>query len=441
MGTSQKETTEENGKAVVSIPKTSDVASTSVQRSLQEQLLNTHLRAQHDETKKTYAFWETQPVAQFTEDTSTSQTLQEGPIDAPKTIADVRQEPYNLPAGFEWSTCDVNDEKTVAEVYQLLTMNYVEDDDNMFRFKYSQQFLKWALQPPGWQEDWVLGVRVSASGKLVAFITGVPAKMRACEATVSMVEINFLCVHKKLRQKRLAPVLIKEITRRVNLRGIWQAAYTAGVVLPKPVATAQYWHRSLNPKKLISVGFSRLAPRMTLARTLKLYKLPEQTQTPGLRPLKAEDAPQVAELLRVYLAKFQLAPEFTEEEIRHYLVPQDGVIDAYVVADEGGKLTDLMSYYTLPSTIIGNAQYDTLKAAFMYYTVAAKTPLLQLMQDLLVLAHQKGHDVFNALDIFENEKFLKELKFGIGDGRLRYYLYNWRLKEELKAAQIGLVLL
>lgn len=47
----------------------------------------------------------------------------------------------------------------------------------------------------------------------------------------------------------------------MNLRGIWQAAYTAGVVLPKPVATAQYWHRSLNPKKLISVGFSRLAVR------------------------------------------------------------------------------------------------------------------------------------------------------------------------------------
>ena len=34
-----------------------------------------------------------------------------------------------------------------------------------------------------------------------------------------MVEINFLCVHKKLRSKRLAPVLIREITRRVNLKG------------------------------------------------------------------------------------------------------------------------------------------------------------------------------------------------------------------------------
>jgi glycylpeptide N-tetradecanoyltransferase len=50
-----------------------------------------------------------------------------------------------------------------------------------------------------------------------------------------MVEINFLCVHKKLRSKRLAPVLIKEITRRVNLTGIFQAVYTAGVILPSLV--------------------------------------------------------------------------------------------------------------------------------------------------------------------------------------------------------------
>ena len=46
----------------------------------------------------------------------------------------------------------------------------------------------------------------------------------------------------------------QEITRRVNLNDIWQASYTAGVVLPKPIATCRYWHRSLNPKKLIEVG-------------------------------------------------------------------------------------------------------------------------------------------------------------------------------------------
>ena len=51
-----------------------------------------------------------------------------------------------------------------------------------------------------------------------------------------MVEINYLCVHKKLRSKRVAPVLIKEITRRVNLTGVFQAVYTAGVILPSPVS-------------------------------------------------------------------------------------------------------------------------------------------------------------------------------------------------------------
>jgi hypothetical protein len=58
---------------------------------------------------------------------------------------------------------------------------------------------------------------------------------------------------------------VQEITRRVNLRNIWQAAYTAGVVLPKPVCGCRYWHRSLNPKKLIEVRFSSLQVRTHIA--------------------------------------------------------------------------------------------------------------------------------------------------------------------------------
>jgi len=72
---------------------------------------------------------------------------------------------------------------------------------------------------------------------------------------------------------RAAPVLIKEITRRVHVSGMFQAVYTAGVVLPKPVAQCRYWHRSLKPKKLIEVGFSRLAPRMTMARMTTAVRL------------------------------------------------------------------------------------------------------------------------------------------------------------------------
>ena len=39
---------------------------------------------------------------------------------------------------------------------------------------------------------------------------------------------------------------------------------------------------------------------------------------------------------------------------------------------------------------------------------------------------QNGFDVFNALDLMQNEPILEDLKFGIGDGNLNYYIYNWK---------------
>lgn len=337
--------------------------------------------------KEQYEFWETQPVTQFNEDPS-KVPQEDGPIDAPKTVQDVRQEPYPLPDTFFWCQCDINNNDVVKEIYDLLMMNYVEDDDAMFRFKYTHNFLQWALQPPGYKQEWHIGVRVKGNNKLVGFITAVPATICIRGNTSGMVEINFLCVHKKLRSKRLTPLLIKEVTRRVNLCNIWQAAYTAGAVLPKPVSTTQYWHRSLNPKKLISVGFSRLQPRMTMARTLKLYKLPDKPRTPGIRPLQKKDIPQVTRLLSTYLQKYALFPVFTEEEVEHYLMPVEDVVDSYVV-ESAGIITDLVSYYTLPSSVIGNDKYDSLKAAFMYYTVATETPLQDLMQDILIFARDR----------------------------------------------------
>lgn len=198
---------------------------------------------------KKFTFWSTQPVPKLNEEIVTNES-----IEPDKDISEIRKEPYTLPDGFKWDTLDLNNSIELNELYTLLNENYVEDDDAMFRFDYQPTFLKWSLQPPGWRKDWHVGVRVVKSGRLVGFISAIPSQLRCYDKILKIVEINFLCVHKKLRSKRVAPVLIREITRRVNLTGIFQAAYTAGVVLPKPVATCRYWHRSLNPKKLIEVS-------------------------------------------------------------------------------------------------------------------------------------------------------------------------------------------
>ena len=130
----------------------------------------------------------------------------------------------------------------------------------------------------------------------------------------------------------MAPVLIKEITRRVNLTGIWQALYTAGVFIPKPVSTCRYYHRSLNPRKLIEVGFSSLTKNMNMSRTIKFYRLSEKPHLEGLRQLDPKkDMPQIFQLITDHMGKFDLVPQFNLEELTHWLSPKPGVIDAYIV--------------------------------------------------------------------------------------------------------------
>ena len=87
-------------------------------------------------------------------------------------------------------------------------------------------------------------------------ITGIPIQVELNGQAIMCAEINFLCVHKELRSKRMAPVLIKELTRRINMCNIWQALYTSGTLLPTPIGAPTYWHRLLNAKKCLETQFT-----------------------------------------------------------------------------------------------------------------------------------------------------------------------------------------
>ena len=139
-----------------------------------------------------------------------------------------------------------------------------------------------------------------------------------------------------------------------------------------------------------------------------------------------------------YLKKFDLSPIFTEEDFVHWFLPQTDIIDSFVV-EVDNEITDFVSYYTLPSTVMHHAVHKVLKAAYSFYNVAGKTSWEDLMTDALISAKQLNFDVFNALDLMDNKEFLESLKFGVGDGNLQYYLYNWRCPS-MQPSKIGLVL-
>ena len=126
------------------------------------------------------------------------------------------------------------------------------------------------------------------------------------------------------------------------------------------------------------------------------------------------------------------------QDIPSLILPPSG--PCFYQDPASGNVTDFCSFYHLPSSVIGHPKYDKLNAAYSYYNVANTVPLIDLVKDLLVLAKQQNVDVFNCLDLMDNSTFLTELKFGIGDGNLQYYLYNWKCPE-ITPQETGLVLL
>lgn len=58
----------------------------------------------------------------------------------------------------------------------------------------------------------------------------------------------------------------------------------------------------------------------------------------------------------------------------------------FVLQNSSGKLTDFLSFYTLPSTVMHHPAHQSLKAAYSFYNIHTETPLLDLMNDALIIA-------------------------------------------------------
>lgn len=62
-------------------------------------------------------------------------------------------------------------------------------------------------------------------------------------------------------------------------------------------------------------------------------------------------------------------------------------LDCHVIFfQRNGTITDFVSFYTLPSTIMHHPQHKLLKAAYSFYNVSTVTPWVDLMQDALIVA-------------------------------------------------------
>lgn len=104
----------------------------------------------------------------------------------------------------------------------------------------------------------------------------------------------------------------------------------------------RYFHRNLNPAKLADIGFSPLGRNQTISRLVRHYAVPSHPKIPGFREMVLADVPQVGELLRRYLSRFEIIQTFSrDDEVEHWFLSGQGreengkrveqVVWAYVV--------------------------------------------------------------------------------------------------------------
>jgi glycylpeptide N-tetradecanoyltransferase len=94
-----------------------------------------------------------------------------------------------------------------------------------------------------------------------------------------------------------------------------------------------YYHRNLNPPKLVDIGFAPLPRGMTVSRLIAQQAVPAEPKIPGFREMTEKDIPEAGELLRKYLDRFDVAQQFsTDDDVRHWFLsgmgkaPKNGTV-------------------------------------------------------------------------------------------------------------------
>jgi glycylpeptide N-tetradecanoyltransferase len=385
-------------------------------------------------TEKPSKFWVNEPVI------PRGGTVEvEGVLD-PKEIDDVQKDPYRLVKGFSWSQVDTSDPAQREELYEFLRQHYVTHPQNSFTFAYSAEFLNWALHAPGWRPEYLVGLRADQTGKLAAFISAIPASVIVRGKRLDIVAVDFLSIHHKLRSRNLAPLMIRELTRRVNLAGIFQAIYTVGKVITEPVCATQYYHRLVSYEKLVAIKFTAPETGASLQKQITAHRLPT-LHLDAFRVMIEEDVPVVTVKLNEYLAQFKFSQVFDEAQVAHWFLPRQNIVGSYVFDDKKEGITGFISFYVVPSTVKGVPQYTSYTSAYLFYYFAKPSQLTNIARAAMEVAHhQFGADVINCLNVLHNEQLIGSLKFVPGDGKLHYYLYNYAT-EAVKGHELGVVLL
>ena len=332
-----------------------------------------------------------------------------------------------LPEGYEWAEFDPENDYDIEIMTEFLNKHYQKYDK-----EYKPMYLKWLLTPPTYSQykrlenvprsTWFVGVR-SKNGILVGLITARPIIYQIDEKYIQTFTVDFLCTHKQLRGKGLAPVLVKEMYRRLaTFQYDIGASFVANTHLPfnTTVKTSQIVFRPLTMEKISKTLFSSVPPEQLEKLKLKYENIQPTNDLQLIRFANTEDVPMMMNIYEDYCQKYRLSHTMNREEFEHYFVPNNEMIFTYVITNAQGEIKDFISLHAF-WTRRGE------KNAYLYYVSFINEMLLELlMRNVLFIMKSQGFDMIFANDVMGiSNVFTRKLDFKSLDEICNYYFFNY----------------
>ena len=305
-----------------------------------------------------------------------------------------RNEPYSLMEGYKWTKLEYNDIKEIFPLNEQPVSCCLE------------RFCRWVTLHPFFKKDFFIAVRsgVIHNQQLVGFSLCYPFTMQFGK----IISLPVICLKNgmslRYRNHKILRTLYKEAMRIANLNGVSQAVlpYLTTRII-KPFTSLSLWQ----------FEFCLPLPRNNI-------------QTPRWRKMKKKDITRALDLANKYTSQFEIRQVFkSKSEFSHYFLCPNipDYISTYVVEDQqSGEITDMIGFRV-------EILNETLTCAHITAIISTKTPVKQLLADLLICAKRTKAHILQTLQFGLKDEVFKKSGFFSYPHYRYWYPYNFSYPE------------
>jgi hypothetical protein len=267
----------------------------------------------------------------------------------------------------------------------------------------------------------IIEFRPEKSEKLVGLIVGRRRNFQINSEVFEILEVNFLCLIKPLRNLHLAPLLISVLTKTcVERFNISIATYTISTKIQSPsIGSKQMYHRPLRIRRLTDAGFfpayyPQFERQYATFKKLSNFELRYYNGNGGhdMGLCKfVSDYSKSAYSISDIKSEAEITQIFANKLFHNFVFYERGMLKSYVC------LYRLDTYNKTKATAFKNG--------YLFIACIAAEDVVVILNSVAEYCYKKDiFDVLTLSDIFAGYDYDSDLQYMRGTGSLSYYIFN-----------------